>query len=359
MSPTGPVVALDGFGVEGGFEVLAEGARKAAADGISIRVFGPTEPLASLLGGDSGIELFESSEWIANEEDPVPAVRTRPEASVVRAVADVSEGHSGAVVSLGSTGATMAAATFGLKRIKGVKRPALAAQVPLPGRTVLFLDVGANVEVRALHLVQFACLGASFMSAVKGIEMPEVGLLSVGEERGKGRPVEIEAWERLEALATADPKGGPPPFQFVGNVEGNDVPDASADVVVTDGFTGNAVLKAMEGAVRRVTGGIREAARSNPLAAAGGLLLRPALGGLRRDLHPDTTGGALMLGLRQVAVVGHGGSGPDGVANAVRLAAASVQADAPGRTAAMLRASGLDQRTAPGGADSGPSEGSS
>lgn len=242
----------------------------------------------------------------------------------------------------------MAASTFGLKRIKGVKRPALAAQVPLPGRTVLFLDVGANVEVRALHLVQFACLGSSFMSAVKGIGTPEVGLLSVGEEKGKGRPAEVEAHERLEALAASVQEGSPGSFRFVGNVEGNDVPDATADVVVTDGFTGNAVLKAMEGAVRRVTGAIRDAARSNPLAATGGLLLRPALGGLRRDLHPDTTGGALMLGLRQVAVVGHGGSGPDGVANAVRLAAASVEAEAPARTAEALRRFGLDHRDRPG-----------
>lgn len=347
MSGTGPVVALDGFGVEAGFEVLAEGARRAAADGISIRLFGPLDPLDVLVGSTPGIELIESTESITNEEDPVPAVRTRPEASVVRAVADVSGGNSGAVVSLGSTGATMAAATFGLKRIKGVKRPALAAQVPLPGRTVLFLDVGANVEVRALHLVQFACLGASFMSAVNGIELPEVGLLSVGEEKGKGRPVEVEAHERLEALAGSGADGRERPFQFVGNLEGNDVPDASADVVVTDGFTGNTVLKAMEGAVRRVTGAIRDAARSNPMAAAGGLLLRPALTGLRSDLHPDTTGGALMLGLRQVAVVGHGGSGPDGVANAVRLAAASVAADAPGRTEAMLRLHGLDRRPEP------------
>ncbi len=355
MSRSGPVVALDGFGVEGGFEVLAEGARRAAGDGISIRVFGPADPLVALLGGSPGIELVETDEWIGNDDDPVPAVRTRPAASVVRAVTDVSDGHSGAVVSLGSTGATMAAATFGLKRIKGVKRPALAAQVPLPGRTVLFLDVGANVEVRALHLVQFACLGASFMSAVKGIEIPEVGLLSVGEERGKGRPVEVEAFDRLEQLGRPGPGGESPPFVFLGNVEGNDVPDASADVVVTDGFTGNAVLKAMEGAVRRVTGAIRDAAGSNPMAAAGGLLLRPALGALRRDLHPDTTGGALMLGLRQVAVVGHGGSGPDGVANAVRLAAASVEAGAPGRTAAMLHDSGLDRRSRPGESDSGVS----
>lgn len=344
MAVSGPVVALDGFGVEQGFDVLAEGASLAAADGITIRVFGPADPLAGLLAGNPRLELIETKDWISNDADPVPAVRTRPDASVVRAVADVASGESGAIVSLGSTGATMAAATFGLKRIKGVKRPALAAQVPLPGRTVLFLDVGANVEVRALHLVQFACLGASFMSAVKGVPLPEVGLLSVGEERGKGRPEEIEAFDRLEALASSDGDSGGAGFRFVGNVEGNDVPDATADVVVTDGFTGNAVLKAMEGAVRRVTGAIRDAARSNPAAAAGGLLLRPALGGLRRDLHPDTTGGALMLGLRHVAVVGHGGSGPDGVANAVRLAAASIEADAPGRTAGMLHHFGLDSR---------------
>jgi phosphate acyltransferase len=322
-------VALDGFGTEQGFGVLAEGTRAAAADGIAIRVFGPPEELG--LDGVEGIEVVPSGEWIGNEEDPVVAVRAKKEASVVRAAADVAEGRATALVSTGSTGATMAAATFGLRRLKGVQRPALAVQLPVPGEPVLFLDVGANVEVRAQHLVQFAFLGAAFSTAVLGVERPRVGLLSVGEEAGKGREEIVDAHEILAGSAG---------IEFAGNVEGRDLPSGVADVVVTDGFTGNVALKLMEGTAKTVTGAIRDAARSNPLATLGGLLMRPALGGLRRELHPDTTGGAILLGLRGIAVVGHGSSGPKGIANALRLAARCAEVDAVGRTAALLREGG-------------------
>jgi phosphate acyltransferase len=325
----GVTVALDGFGAEQGFAVLAEGARMAAADGIQLRVFGPPEQLK--LTGAAGIDVVPTSEWIGNDEDALRGVREKKEASVVRVAADVAEGRAAAMVSPGSTGATMAAATFGLRRLQGVQRPALAVQLPVPGKQVLFLDVGANVEVRAQHLVQFAFLGAAFSAAVLGVERPRVGLLSVGEEAGKGRDEVVAAYEILSAAAG---------IEFVGNVEGRDLPAAAADVVVTDGFTGNVSLKLMEGAAKAVTGAIRGAARSNPLAAAGGLLMRPALGRLRRELHPDATGGAILLGLRAVAVVGHGSSGAEGIANAVRLAARCAEVDAVGRTATLLREGG-------------------
>jgi glycerol-3-phosphate acyltransferase PlsX len=327
--PDGVTVALDGFGAEQGFDVLAQGARMAAGDGIRVRVFGPPQELG--LDGVEGIEVVPTEEWIGNEEDAVAAVRAKKEASVVRAAADVAEGRAAAMVSPGSTGATMAAATFGLRRLKGVQRPALAVQLPVPGKAVLFLDVGANVEVRAQHLVQFAFLGAAFSEAVLGVERPRVGLLSVGEEAGKGREEVAAAHEMLAAAKGID---------FVGNVEGRDLPAGAVDVVVTDGFTGNVALKLMEGTAKTVTGAIRDAARSNPLAALGGLLMRPALGGLRRELHPDTTGGAILLGLRGIAVVGHGSAGAEGIANAVRLAARCAEVDAVGRTAVLLREGG-------------------
>jgi glycerol-3-phosphate acyltransferase PlsX len=325
----GPTVALDGFGAEQGFDALASGVRAAAADGIRLRVFGPPAELG--LDGAPGVEVVATEEWVSNEEDAVAAVRARREASVVRAARDVAEGRSQALASVGSTGATMAAATFGLRRLRGVQRPALAVQLPIPGRTVLFLDVGANVAVRASHLVQFAFLGAAFSAAVLGVDRPRVGLLSVGEEAGKGTETVAEANRLLAAAAGID---------FTGNVEGRDIPAARADVVVTDGFTGNVSLKLMEGTARLVVGAIRDAARSNPLAAAGGLMMRPALGGLRRELDPDTTGGAILLGLRGIAVVGHGSSSPEGVANAIRLAARSVEQRAVERTAELLDRAG-------------------
>jgi phosphate acyltransferase len=325
----GATVALDGFGAEQGFDALAEGVRIAAADGISVRVFGPPGQLG--LDGVDGVEVTPTTDSISNDEDPVPAVRARKEASVVRAASAVAEGECDALVSHGSTGATMAAATFGLRRLRGVQRPALAVQLPVPGKPVLFLDVGANVEVRAQHLVQFAFLGAAFSEAVLGVARPRVGLLSVGEEAGKGREEVVAAHAMLSEA---------PGIEFAGNVEGRDLTAAVADVVVTDGFTGNVSLKLMEGTARTVTGAIRDAARSNPLAAAGGLLMKPALGGLRRELAPDTTGGAILLGLRGIAVVGHGSAGAEGIANAVRLAARCVEVEAVGRTAALLREGG-------------------
>ncbi|MFL5834232.1 MAG: phosphate acyltransferase PlsX [Solirubrobacterales bacterium] len=322
-------VALDGYGAEQGFDVLAQGARLAAADGIGVRVFGPRRALG--LDNAEGIEVIETGEHIGNEEDPVPAVRSKKQASVVRAAADVAESESDAMVSCGSTGATMAAATFGLRRLKGVQRPALAVQLPVPGKPVLFLDVGANVEVRAQHLVQFAFLGAAFSDAVLEVESPTVGLLTVGEESGKGREEVVEAHRLL-----SDSAG----INFAGNVEGRDLPAAVTDVVVTDGFTGNVALKLLEGTAKTVAAAVGDAARSNPIAAAGGLLLKPSLNGLRRELHPDSTGGAILLGLRGIAVVGHGSSGAEGIANAVRLAARCAEVDAVGRTAALLAAGG-------------------
>ncbi len=338
----GATVALDGFGAEQGFEALAAGARRAAADGVSVRVFGPRGELG--LDGVEGVEVVDTAESIANEEDPVPAVRGRPEASVVRAARDVAEGRAEALVSHGSTGATMAAATFGLRRLKGVQRPALAVRLPVPGKPVLFLDVGANVDVRAQHLVQFAFLGAAFSEAVLGVSRPRVGLLSVGEEAGKGREEVVAAHATLAAA---------PGIEFAGNVEGRDLPAAAVDVVVTDGFTGNVALKLMEGTARTVTGAIRDAARSNPVSALGGLLMRPALRGLRRELDPDATGGAILLGLRGIAVVGHGSAGPDGIANAVGLAARGVEVDAVGRTAALLSEGGAGRGALAAGGSEG------
>lgn len=331
-------VALDGYGAEQGFEALAEGARLAAADGIGVRVYGPEAALG--LDGTAGVEVVQTGEWIGNEEDPARAARAKKEASVVRAARDVAEGGAAAMVSAGSTGATMAAATFGMRRLQGVQRPALAVRLPVPGTQVLFLDVGANLEVRAQHLVQFAFLGAAFSAAVLGVDDPAVGLLTVGEESGKGRE-EVVAAHRVLSEA--------PGIRFLGNVEGRDLPAAAADVVVTDGFTGNVSLKLMEGTAKVVAGAVGDAARSNPMAALGGLLLKPALGGLRRELHPDTTGGAILLGLRGTAVVAHGSSGAEGIANAVRLAARCAEVDAVGRTAALLREGGAGRAALAGG----------
>ena len=334
-SGSASTVALDALGADGGPAPIVAGARAVAAEGIRLRVFGRPAELGDLLGLD-GVELLDAPEQIGNDEEPLPAVRSRPQASVVAAARDVAEGASAALVSAGATGATMAAATFGLRRIQGVHRPALALELrspARPGRPLVLLDVGASTEARAQHLVQFAHLGSAFAAVVLGVKRPRVALLSVGEESKKGTPIVVEAHEALASTASDG-------FEFAGNVEGRDLLTGDADVVVTDGFTGNVTLKTIEGTAKAVAGAVRDAARSNPLSAAGGLLLRPALAGLRRELDPDTTGGAILLGLRRVTVVAHGSSGPEGIANAIRLADRAVRERAVERTADQLEASG-------------------
>jgi glycerol-3-phosphate acyltransferase PlsX len=221
-----------------------------------------------------------------------------------------------------------------MKRAQGVHRPALAVQIPVPGRDgppLVFLDCGANTDFRPQHLIQFAFLGSAFSAAVLGTESPRVALLSVGEEQKKGRADVVEAHEALTRAAGV---------RFIGNVEGRDLLAGEADVIVTDGFTGNVTLKTLEGTAKAVADAVRAAARSGPLAAAGGFLLRPALGGLRRAMDPNAVGGAILLGLRGVAVVAHGSSTPEGIANAVRLAQRAVTERAVERTGELLAASG-------------------
>jgi phosphate acyltransferase len=327
-------VALDAYGADGGPELVLEGARLAAAGGIPVRIFGP-----SSLAPGPDVEVEPTTGWIGNEAEPVAAVRSSPEASIVRAAASVAEGSCGAVVSAGSTGATMTAALFAMKRAHGVHRPALAVQIPVPGgegTPLLFLDGGANTDVRPQHLIQFAFLGSAFSRAVLGVESPRVALLSVGEEQRKGRTDVVEAHEALTEASG---------IRFIGNLEGRDLLSGEADVVVTDGFTGNVALKTLEGTASAVAEAVRGAARSGPLAAAGGLLLRPALGGLRRSMDPNSVGGAILLGLRGVAVVAHGSSSPEGIANAVRLADRAVRERSVDRTAELLAASGATRES--------------
>jgi phosphate acyltransferase len=329
-------VAVDTQGADLGPAEVAAGIRAAARSGTRCLAFGPEAELRDVLAGAGAdaVEIVDSPVWISNSEEPGAAVRAKRDASIVRAAAAVAEGRADALVSAGSTGAALAAGLVTMKRMRGVHRPALAALVPVPGRPVLLLDVGATVEVRTEQLVQFAFMGAAFMTGVMGVERPRVGLLNVGEEPEKGTPLVAEAHAQLAALAA-------PPFEFAGNVEGHDLTAGTADVVVTDGFTGNVALKLMEGTARTLVGAIRSAIRSGPISAVGGLLIRGRLGELRARLDPETVAGAHLLGLRGPLVVCHGGSTRRAVANAIALADRAVAEDVVGRTAAALEAAGV------------------
>lgn len=302
--------------------MVAEGARRS---GLEVRLFGPADRLPETL------DVVDCPVAVTNEDDPALAVRAKEDASVVRAAKAVAAGEADALVSAGATGALLAASLFHIKRIRGVHRPAVAVLVPLPGRPVLLLDAGANVDVRPEHLAQFAYMGAAFMEAVHGIERPRVGLLSIGEEAKKGTDAVVGAHERLT--------GGE--LEFVGNVEGGDLPAGAADVVVTDGFTGNVALKLMEGTARTVAGAVRDAVRSGLVPSLGGLLIRGRLSALREQLDPNATGGAILLGVRRPVVVAHGRSSADGVANALRLARRAADERMVERTAAALEHAGV------------------
>jgi phosphate acyltransferase len=325
------VIALDANGADGGPALVAEGAERS---GEKVLLFGPAEDLGK--AGGPLVEVVDAPTRIGSGADPVRAVRENPDASIVQAAQAVATGRADALVSAGTTGPTLAAATLAIKRIKGVHRPALAVLLPIPGGPVLLLDCGANVEVRPEHLVQFAYIGSAFMEAVLGTERPRVGLLSVGEEQGKGTPDVLEAHTRLAEGS----------LNFAGNLEGFDLPGAGADVVVSDGFTGNIALKVLEGASRTVRDAMREAIRSGPVSTLGGLLIRGKVQKLREELDPEGAGGAILLGLRRPVVVAHGSFGPKGIASAVRLARRAVDERMVERTADSLRAAGA-LRSAP------------
>ena len=316
------MIALDANGADRGAATVAEGGRRS---GVPVRIFGP----ASEIPGD-GADVVDAPVAITNEDEPARAVRARPESSLVQAARSVAGGDCQAVVSAGPTGALMAASLLHLKRMKGVSRPAAAVLLPVPGSPTLMLDAGANVDSRSEYLVQWAYMGSVFMEAVHGVARPRVGLLSNGSEAKKGTEQIVEAHERLA--------GGP--LNFVGNVEGGDLTSGRADVIVTDGFTGNVALKAVEGTAKTVTGAIREVVKSNPATMLGGLLLARRLGAMRRELSQDKVGGAIMLGLRGVAVAAHGDASPDGIAGAVRLAQRAVDERMVQRTEEALRAAG-------------------
>jgi glycerol-3-phosphate acyltransferase PlsX len=341
-------VALDANGADLGPAEVARGAARAAERGVRVILFGPAEEMREALGaaetppdsppGRPGVHVVDAPVSIAKAPDPARAVRTTPEASIVQAAEAVAGGRADALVSGGSTGAALAAALFGFKRARGVHRPALAIVVPVPGAPFLLLDAGANVAVRPEHLVQFAHMGAAFMEVVMGVERPRVALLANGEEPSKG-PEDVVA---AHAALAASPGGS---MEFVGNVEGFAIGKGVADVLVADGFTGNIALKVMEGTSDVLLRSVRAAAVSTTRAKLGGLLLRPALRGLRDEIDPEAHGGAVLLGLRHLGVVPHGSFGARGFASAIEVAARGVREDVLGRTHERLAEAGALRRS--------------
>ena len=302
-------------------EEVVAGAIEAVGDGIEPILYGPK-------GLDTGdVPLVETTQVIAMDEKPAEAVRSKPDSSLVVACRAVGEGDADAVVSAGNTGAMLAASFLELRRLPGVARPAIAVVIPARNGPSVLLDSGANADARPEHLLQFAHMGSVFAHEVLDIPEPEVRLLSIGEEPEKGNQLTLEAHALL-----AEAEG----LNFGGNTESRELLLGAADVVVCDGFTGNVVLKLLEGTITTVLDALREEITGTRRGKLGGLLIRPAARGMRSRLDPDTYGGAYLLGLRGLAVAAHGNSSRKAIANAIRLAARGVEHDVVGRLAQRL-----------------------
>ncbi|HET9691890.1 MAG TPA: phosphate acyltransferase PlsX [Acidimicrobiales bacterium] len=308
-------IAVDAMGGDRAPAEIVAGARQAAEAGHPVVLVG--DP--ARLGDTGGLEVIAASEVIEMHDDPAKGVRTKKDSSLVRAAEAVRDGRASAMVSAGNTGATMASALLRMGRLKGLARPAIATPIPVPGTTpTVVLDAGANAECAAAWLVQFAQMGSVFASQRYGIERPRVGLLSIGEEDGKGNPLTKEAGALLRGGAAG------PAVDFIGNVEGRDVMTDTVDVVVTDGFTGNVVLKTLEGAMRFAMRSVLASFETDDETRAAGTVLLPALLPFAAEMDPDTTGGAVLLGVKGVCVISHGSSSATAIVNAVGVAAAAV-----------------------------------
>jgi phosphate acyltransferase len=318
-------IALDAMGGDHAPSETVAGAVEAAQRGIDVVLVGDRARLAAELAQhDRQLPIVDATDIIEMGEDPARALREKPQASITVAARLVADGEAAGMVSAGSTGAAMAAAAIVIGRIGGVSRPSIASIFPTPGTPTLVLDSGANPDVRPEQLVQFAIMGSVAAEAVLGAASPRVGLLSIGEERGKGRDLERAAYDLLEIA----------PINFVGNVEGRDVATDRVDVIVTDGFTGNIFLKTMEGAAQVVAMNILE--EVSKLAPEIQEAVGPALNAVRQRLDYETYGGAQLLGVKGVVVISHGASTRISIANALALASESAEEDLPGRMASRL-----------------------
>lgn len=331
-------IALDAMGGDRAPQEIVRGAALAVRElGVSVALVGrrvDVERELSMLPPQDGAALASltvvgATEVVAMDEHPANAVRAKRDASINVACRELAEGRARAVVSAGNSGAVLAAALLGVKRIMGVSRPAIGALLPGPGaHSTFLLDVGANTDCKPEWLAQFAVMGSVYASAMMDVADPRVALLSNGEERGKGNEL-VQAADGLLAGA---------PVTFVGNVEGRDLFDDRADVVVCDGFAGNVALKVAEGVAEFLFSAISREARGSLAGKLGGALLKPRMRPLRDRVDYRRTGGALLLGVSGAVVIAHGRSDALAVMNAVRVADRAARRDVSGVIAQRLAA---------------------
>lgn len=307
-------VALDAMGGDFAPQQTVLGAIDAVSRGVDVVLVGDQEPIRAELEKADGPDLpvVHAPEVIGMSEDPAAAIREKKGSSISVAARLVRDGEAAGMVSAGSTGAAMAAAAIVIGRVAGVSRPAIATIFPLGTPTVV-LDAGANIDVKPEHLAQFAVMGSVIAQVYLGVDEPTVGLLNIGEEAGKGRDLEKSTFKLMSQQA----------IRFVGNVEGRDLGRGKVDVIVTDGFTGNVLLKTAEGTARAVGRVILEAiaADADPDVQAASQVILPRLMSLRERFDPEAYGGAHLVGVKGTVVIAHGSSSRVAIANALAMAA--------------------------------------
>ncbi len=322
VSPRGRVTAaLDAMGGDGGVAVNVEGGVEAARElGLSVILVGVEDQIGRELSRFDtrglDIRIRHAPEVVEMHESPSAALRKKKDSSIRVAVDLVKEGEAEAMVSAGNTGAVMATALVILSPLAGVERPAIAAQVPTLSGHAILLDVGANVDCKPRHLVQFAIMGTVYARKVLRKSNPRVGLLSIGEEETKGNELTKEAFRTLE---------DEPGIDFIGNVEGADVFSGKADVVVCDGFTGNVALKMGESAAEMILALVKGELNRGLVGKVGLLFLRPSLERFRRRIDYTEYGGAPLLGVSGVVIISHGRSTGKAIKNGVRVAGECVK----------------------------------
>lgn len=324
------IIAVDGMGGDNAPKEIIAGVYKALEEfsDLQIQLYGRQDRMAEYLKDHERLAVIHCEEVIESTDDPVRAVRRKKDSSMVQMALAVKEGRADACVSAGNTGALMSAGLFVVGRIEGVDRPALAPTLPTIDRKgFLMLDMGANAEARPEHLVQYAIMGSIYAEKVRGITNPTVGLLNIGTEEKKGNELTKAAFPLLKEA----------PINFIGNVESRDLLNGVADVVVTDGFTGNMVLKTIEGTAMNVFAMIKDVFNSSAKTKLAALLVKDDLRGLKGLLDYSEYGGAGLFGLKAPVIKAHGSSNGTALFNAIRQARTMVENDVAGTIYSTLK----------------------
>lgn len=325
-------IAVDAMGGDNAPKAIVEGVMLAKKDfpEIEFQLYGKEAEIKKYVDDETNVKIIHTDEKINSDDEPVKAIRRKKQASMVLAAQAVKNGEADAIFSAGNTGALLAAGLFIVGRIKGIERPGLMSTLPVMGKDTGFdmLDLGANADNKPEHLVQYGVLGSFYATHVRGIDKPRVGLLNNGTEETKGSELTKKAFELLQAEDS---------INFIGNVEARELLNGAADVVVTDGFTGNAVLKSIEGTALNIMALLKDAIMNSGVKGkVGAMLLKDSLRGLKDQMDYSKHGGAVLFGLKAPVIKTHGATGPEAVAYTIRQIHTMLETDVVGRLVAQF-----------------------